>query len=215
MRISVLCSNPAHPVMEYLQAWQCRNQRSHDIDIVNHSDQLKGGDLLFLVSCREIIREYIKCKYQETMVLHASDLPRGKGWSPYIWDLISGATTITISLIEAHKNVDAGKIWLQEIISIAPDLLWNEINDLLFQGEINLIDSAINCWGRLIPKEQSLDIEASYFPQRTSLDSKLDPYKSIVEQFNLIRISDPNRYPAFFDLNGRRYKLTIEKMRDE
>jgi methionyl-tRNA formyltransferase len=201
--------------MEYLLAWKFCNQSSHAIEIVNCSDQLKGGDLLFLISCSEIIRENIKCLYQETMVLHASDLPQGKGWSPYIWELINGATFITVSLIEAHDKVDAGKIWLQEKISIASDLLWDEINKLLFQAELNLIDAAINNWGKLIPKEQSKNIETSYFPKRTPLDSRLDPHKSIADQFNLIRISDPSRYPAFFLHNGKRYKLTIEKIHDE
>ena len=55
------------------------------------------------------------------MVLHVSDLPRGRGWSPYIWELINGATFIKVSLIEAKEEVDAGQIWLQEKISIAPD----------------------------------------------------------------------------------------------
>ena len=78
-----------------------------------------------------------------------------------------------------------------------------------------MIDKVVTCWGKLIPRIQSTDNEVSYYPKKTSLDSKLDPHKSIAEQFNLIRVSDPNRYPAFFDLYWKRYKLTIEKMNDE
>jgi len=215
MKISLLCSNASHPVMEYLLAWQSHNQSSHDIEIVNYSEQLKGGDLLILISCSEIISDKVKSKFQESMVLHASDLPRGRGWSPYIWELIDGATFITVSLIEAKEKVDTGQIWLQDKIPIASDLLWDEINKLLFQAEVGLIDKVVTGWGKVIPKSQSKNVEASYYPKRTALDSKLDPHKSITEQFNLIRVSDPNRYPAFFDLYGTRYKLTIEKMNDE
>jgi len=35
-----------------------------------------------------------------------------------------------------------------------------------------------------------------------------------VSQFNKIRICDPNRYPAFFVLHGKKYKLMLEKIDD-
>jgi methionyl-tRNA formyltransferase len=38
----------------------------------------------------------------------------------------------------------------------------------------------------------------------------LDPQKSLAEQFNILRVVDNDRYPAFFEWNGRRYNLKIE-----
>ena len=34
--------------------------------------------------------------------------------------------------------------------------------------------------------------------------------KTIKEQFNLLRIVNNQEYPAFFEIDGRKYKLTIE-----
>jgi methionyl-tRNA formyltransferase len=34
----------------------------------------------------------------------------------------------------------------------------------------------------------------------------------LAEQFDLQRICDPERYPAFFELHGHRYKLTLDKL---
>ena len=48
--------------------------------------------------------------------------------------------------------------------------------------------------------------------RRTPADSRLDPDKSIAEQFELLRVVDNQRYPAFFDHRGRRYRITIEKV---
>ena len=36
--------------------------------------------------------------------------------------------------------------------------------------------------------------------------------KTIKEQFNLLRIVDNNYYPAFFEYNGYRYKIQINKV---
>ena len=31
------------------------------------------------------------------------------------------------------------------------------------------------------------------------------------DQFDLMRTCDPNRYPAFFELYGKKYKIILEK----
>jgi methionyl-tRNA formyltransferase len=85
-----------------------------------------------------------------------------------------------------------------------------EINDQLFAVEFSLLDQAI-CGHRNIkpvPQETFLHDALS---KRTLEDSRLDPMKSIAEQFNLLRVVDNSRYPAFFDLDGFRYIVKIEK----
>ena len=53
--------------------------------------------------------------------------------------------------------------------------------------------------------------DESFYLRRRSEDSRLDPHKSIAEQFNLLRVVDNERYPAYFDLKGHRYILKIER----
>ena len=43
-------------------------------------------------------------------------------------------------------------------------------------------------------------------------DSRLDPSRSIAEQFDLLRVADPQRFPAFFDLRGHRYLVRLKKL---
>jgi methionyl-tRNA formyltransferase len=44
---------------------------------------------------------------------------------------------------------------------------------------------------------------------RTSKDSKLNMNKTIKNQFNLLRIVDNERYPAYFIYNNKKYILKI------
>jgi methionyl-tRNA formyltransferase len=143
--------------------------------------------------------------------LHASDLPHGRGWSPHVWEIIRGATEITLSLIEADDKVDSGKIWKKSTFSVPKHALWNEINHALFQAEIELIDHAIRNFKNICPVEQVQDIEATYNRRRVPEDSRINPSESIVSQFDLIRVCDPGRFPAFFELYGQRYKILLEK----
>lgn len=211
MKITILCTDPAHPVNAYLQAWVNKHRHVHKITLVRHKFQLEGGELLFLVSCSEIIKEEDRNKYIATLVLHASDLPKGRGWSPYIWEIVNGAEHITLTLLEAEDKVDSGRIWAKQSIAVPKHALWDEINHLLFTAEVSLIDHAVKNFGRTTPQLQVGTEQATYYPRRTPQDSQLDAKKTFAEQFDRMRVCDPDRFPAFFEHLGQRYILKLEK----
>lgn len=214
MKITLLCSDPNHPVNAYLKPWVNAQQGVHEVDLLQSKALLSGGEILFLISCSEIIKESDRSKFQATLILHASDLPKGRGWSPHIWEIVHGAEHITLSLLEAEDKVDSGKIWAKRQIPVPRDALWDEINHLLFTAEIELIDLAVKNFGQITPALQANLDQAMYYPKRTAQDSQLDPNKTIAEQFNQIRVCDPNRFPAFFELHGKKYKIILEKVDD-
>jgi methionyl-tRNA formyltransferase len=214
MKITLLCSDASHPVNGHLTRWMERNSAKHDISFVRSKKDLPGGQLLFLISCSEIISANDRAAYRASLVLHASDLPRGRGWSPHIWQIIGGAETITLSLLEAEDAVDSGRLWHQVTFPVPKHALWDEINELLFGAEIRLIDRAVEEFDTVTPILQNQDIEPTYFPRRTPADSKIDPERSIASQFDRIRVCDPSRFPAYFELYGNRYNVLLEKIRD-
>ena len=110
MDISILTSSMEHPVNAYLDKWAEKN-KNHQISIVHSKKELISGDILFLISCSDIISKLERGRFKKTLVVHASDLPHGRGWSPHVWEIINGATDITLSLLEAEDKVDTGDIW--------------------------------------------------------------------------------------------------------
>ncbi len=112
-------------------------------------------------------------------------------------------------LLEPSTAVTFTKRLLYEIPRSA---LWDEINDLLFAAEIQLIEFAIQNFENLQKYPQNSNIEATYYPKRSPKDSEIDPNKPISEQFDLIRVCDPNRFPAHFHYRGVAYKIILEKL---
>jgi len=212
MRITILCSSSEHPVNAWLVRWQQEHARDHDIEIVTSKDMLQGGELLFLISCSEIIRAAERSRYSKCLVIHASDLPQGRGWSPHIWQILEGRRCITVSLLEAEDKVDSGRIWHKLRLEIPPHFLHDDINRALFDAELELMDYAVRHFHTVTPLAQPADETPSFYPRRTPEDSRLDPDRSIAEQFDLLRVCDPARFPAFFELHGHRFKITVEKM---
>lgn len=211
MKISILCSAEHHPVNKWLKKWITENRTNHEITLCRKKEQLNGGDLLFLISCNEIIDKETRDMFHTSLVIHASDLPKGRGWSPHIWSILNGAKEIVVTLLEAEDKVDIGNIWKKQVLKIPPDALYHEINESLFDTELQLMNYAVKNFYTTDSTPQDINIEPSYYLCRTPKDSELDPDKTISEQFDLIRICDPERYPAFFKLHGHIYTISIEK----
>jgi len=209
MNISVLITSKEHPVNTYINKWIEKN-KSHQISIIHSKEELTSGDILFLISCSDIISKIERSEFKKTLVIHASDLPHGRGWSPHVWEIINGATNITLSLLEVEDKVDTGDIWKKVTVPIPKTALFDEINELIFNSELELMDFSIANYKTVKPKKQ-LNIDSTYWPKRSPNDSEIDINKGISEQFNLIRVCDPDRFPAFFYKDGKRFNITIKR----
>jgi len=210
MKISVLCTNTDHPVCPWLERWIERWSSKHQIQLLNKKNDLAGGDILFLISVNEMIGRNLLEKYNKSLVIHASNLPKGRGWSPHIWQILEGKNEIIVTLLEAADKVDSGPIWEQKKLELEGHELADEINNKLFAIEIELMDYAVLNFGKVKPRWQN-DEPPSIYRKRTPKDSQLDPNKTIVQQFNLLRVVDNQRFPAFFDLYGYCYEIQIKK----
>ena len=55
----------------------------------------------------------------------------------------------------------------------------------------------------------------TFYSRRRPEDSEIDVEKPLSEQFNLLRVVDNEKYPAFFRFRGCKYTLKIEKASQE
>ncbi len=210
MKISIVCSDVEHPIYPWLERWASQQRVAHKVEIAQAKRELSGGDILFLISCHEMIQSDVRSMYKTTLVIHASDLPLGRGWSPHIWQILEKQHLIKVTLLEAEDSLDSGAIWNQTSFQLEGHETFDEINNLLFQAELELMDFAVSQFGSVKPRMQDGRTPSSY-PKRTPGDSQLDPSKSLADQFDLLRVADPVRFPAFFELHGHRYFIQITK----
>ena len=180
----------------------------------NHEDIVESFDIVFILSYHQIIdKKYLK-SHKHNIVIHASDLPLGKGWAPMFWQILEGKNNIIFSMFEASDGVDNGDIYMKSPLTLTGYELNQELREkqALFINKMCL-EFINNYTIYKVPNRQSG--KDSFYNKRTSLDSKLDINKSIKEQFNLFRISSNEEYPAYFEINGHKYKLNIEEVINE
>ena len=210
-KVTLIISDERHPVNCWIEAWVNQRPEGQFAEIVRTSDQAKGGDICFLISCTEILPNEFMQRYTHVLVIHASDVPKGRGWSPHIWAIIQGQEELTISLLEASKTVDCGDIWYKSTYQIPKYFLYHDIIEVVNQAHIDLIDYALEHHATVNPLPQDLQIVPTYLPKRTPVDSEISAFESIASQFDLLRVCDKDRFPSFFYLHGKKFKITIKR----
>ena len=178
---------------------------NYEVTLINEHDDVKKGNILCLLSCENIFNKLDLNDFN--LVVHESNLPKGKGWSPLTWQVIEGKNRIPITLFEAVEKVDAGRIYLQSFIELTGKELLSEIKDLQGKMTIDLILKFLKNFHKIKGQDQKGD--STYYPKRGPIDSELDIDKSIKNQFNLLRVCDNERYPAFFKIDNKKYIIKI------
>lgn len=212
MLIRILIDNPDSWIHGYSQdLLQEIDELGHDVSIVSKHSDVQQGDILILLGCNRIFKNLSLNKHN--LIIHESDLPKGRGMSPFTWQILEGKEEITITLLEATEALDAGVYYDKVSVKLEGTELVEDWRKLQYKATIQLITGFLKRYPNVQGMEQAGS--PTFYRKRTISDSKLDVEMSLRSQFNLLRVVDNERYPAWFEIEGSRYKLSIEKMNDK
>lgn len=182
---------------------------------IHHPAQLVAGDVCFMLNCGRLISPEQLALHRHNLVVHASDLPKGQGWSPMTWQILEGASRIPITLFEAIAELDSGPIYLQQQLHLQGHELVNEWRSLLAQATKELCLEWLDRHHEVVAAAWPQLGEPSRYERRRPIDSQLDPEGTLAEQFNLLRVVDNQNYPAFVRLGGRSFQIHVLGENDE
>jgi len=182
----------------------------HEVCVVFDAQKIQPSDILFLLSFWSLLPAELLARNTHNIVVHGSALPHGRGWSPVTWQILENKNSIPMTLFEAVEAVDAGAIYIQTNMEFKGYELLGEIQAKQADIQFQLCCEFVNQYPRIISKRQKQSGTASQYPRRSAKDSQLDPNKTLLEQFNLLRTVDNSNYPAFFELGGRKFHLKIQ-----
>ena len=211
MKVAIL-SSPNQWFIPHARTLQdeIRAKFKHKISLCElffESVNLQGFDLVFVLSFHKILSPNELSKNKLTLVLHASNLPAGKGWSPLFWQVLEGKNEIIFTLFRADERADNGEIYLQKSLNLSGLELYDELRTKQAELTRQMCLEFIALYPHIKARKQSG--HESFYHKRTPKDSELDINKSISEQFNLLRICSNDEFPAFFYKDGKKFVLKI------
>lgn len=171
--------------------------------------KVRNFDIVFLLGYTKKVSNNFLKKNNLTLVVHESDLPNGRGFSPIQWQLLEGKSEIIISLIEVTEDLDRGDIFIQSKMRFNGTELYEEIRNKQAKATKKIINNFLNKFPKFTKKKQYG--KGSIYPKRKPYNSQLNFKKSIEENFNLLRIGNNDSWPSFFIHKGIKYILKIYK----
>lgn len=140
--------------------------------------------------------------------LHASLLPRYRGFAPLVWSLLNGENEAGISLFYFEVGLDTGDILFQKNFSLGPD---TTIAEALEQAEkhalAGLAETLPLLLAGLAPRSSQDHSKASFCSQRKPEDGRIDWNHTALSIHNAIR-AQTHPYPgAFTYWEGRKLFL--------
>ncbi|MCX6953958.1 MAG: UDP-2,4-diacetamido-2,4,6-trideoxy-beta-L-altropyranose hydrolase [Verrucomicrobia bacterium] len=181
----------------------------HTVRWIHDPKEIGEGDVAFFLSLGRIVPRALLRRHAHNLVVHASALPHGRGWSPLTWQILEGRNAIPVSLLEAADGVDTGDIYAQQTLQFQGTELLPEMHRAVADATTALCRDFIARYPFSCADRRAQSGEPSYSARRCPVDSRLDPDRTLRDQFNLLRVCDQERYPAFLEIAGRRYEVRL------
>jgi len=170
---------------------------------------IKDEDILFILSYTKILPEDFLNKNKLNLIVHASKLPKDRGFAPVQYQILKGKNLIDISLLEAAKKVDAGDIFLRGKFKLKKNDLHYEIRKKQAEATFNIIKKFLQKYPNV--KKNKQKGKSNFNKRRYSDSNQLNINKSIKSQFNILRISDNENFPTQMKIYNTNYILKIYK----
>jgi hypothetical protein len=183
----------------------------HRVLWVHEIDALQAADFCFYLSFSKIVSASVRNKFRHNLVVHESDLPQGKGWSPLTWQILEGENRIPVTLIEAEDKVDSGVIYTQDWIEFEGHELIDELREAQARITIKICNHFIENYPDLLTAARAQAGKESFYSRRVPHDSIIDPDKSITALFKNLRVADYEQYPSYFVKYNQMFKICLEK----
>ena len=167
-------------------------------------------DICFMLSCIKIVPlSFLKIN-SHNIVVHASDLPKGKGFTPIKWQILEGKNVIPLTLFEAVEQCDAGPFYFKDSITLEGHELLDEIQNIMAH---KIIDMCVKYACNVDIYKPIIQVgESTMYRKFTNEDDYIDVRSSIVEIFDRRRIADSKRFPVKFKYRNFEYSITVNKI---
>ncbi|MDA9186538.1 hypothetical protein N9O39_00515 [Candidatus Pelagibacter sp.] len=187
------------------------SSRKYEFHKFYNDKDISGYDIVFVLGYTKLLKGKIFDSNKLLLLIHESDLPNGRGFSPVQWQILQNINNITVCLLKVSSKADMGDICKKMTMSLDGTELYDEIRMKQAQITFKLINYFLTNYPNVNFKKQ--ESKSTFYRKRKPSDSQLNIDQTIRNQFNLLRICNNNDWPAFFEIHGVRYKLKIEKLK--
>jgi len=144
--------------------------------------------------------------------MHASHLPKGRGWSPLTWQILEGTRCIPVTLFEAAGVVDSGLIYKQIEVELSGVKLSGELRGAVARATQEPCRYFVTEHPSVVNTGVPQRGEPTFYGRRRPKDSQSAIGRPLREQCSPVRTVDSEHYPAWSEFENKRFALKVEKI---
>lgn len=166
----------------------------------------KGVDLVLAVNWRYMLPMSLNSFVSRGIyIFHDALLPKYRGFSPLIWAMMNGETTVGATLFEMSENVDEGRIVDQEPVAIGAEDYVQSVMDRMTTAYLTILQRNIAglLSGTVSLAEQDHS-QATYTAPFSPDKCRINWQDSARNIYNLVRAVAPPYPGAYTHLTGLR-----------
>lgn len=163
----------------------------------------RGGNLLSIGFPYLVMKASLDL-FQVAINVHPTLLPKYRGPNSGAHVIANGEEESGSTVHFMTENADEGEIIAQQSIPLTKFDTTKSMQRKIYEIEPDLVLTAINALSLDKTFFRQMESEATSFKKRTPGDSEIDPEQRLIDLYDSIRSSDPEEYPAFFTLMGKK-----------
>jgi len=192
----------------------------YNFQLITNKDELKidyisklNPKYIFFPHWSWIIPKEIYKNYN-CIVFHMTDLPFGRGGSPFQNLIIRKIYDTKISALKVESGLDTGDIYLKEDFNISigsAEENFIKLSNIIFE---NMIPKILNC--NLVPSKQEGNITIFQRRKPSESDLKHLEIKSLEKLYDIIRMLDAEGYPkAYIKLDNLKIEFSEVHLKND
>jgi len=208
IKVAYLLDNSNDWIKKYIKKFKLlKKSKKYNSKIFTNYRRIKNHDIVFVISYTKILKSSFLKKNKLTLVVHASNLPKGKGFSPIQWQILEKKNEINFCLLKAATKVDSGEIYEKDFISLDGTELYDKIRYFQAIATMKIIYRFLKKYPNVISIQQNG--KSTFYRRRTKKDSILNINLPIKKLFNQMRIANNEKWPSFFIYKKKKYIIKI------
>ena len=218
-KIDIICVVTPFPTKEnnrFSNVVKIAEQNSIPVEYVNRENLYSvvkkyNADILLSCGFSFVIPHEVIISFKYAINVHPTLLPKYRGYrsGPYI--LINGEKESGVTVHFLTEELDKGDIILQEKFEVSvfdtPQSMKRKTDNCEKDAVLNALkileEEKFTC------KKQDERLSSTYNYMRTPKDSEIDWKQPLESLYNQIRACDPEKYPAFFYVNGEKVCIKL------
>ncbi len=199
-KISILVDHKSWIIKYARLLFQEIKNLNYPVSLARKHSEVKKGDILFILGCKNLLNKSVLIKNKFNLVIHESNLPKGKGMNPVSNQILKNKKKIICSMFNATQKMDSGPIVLKDSFKVKRDDFYE---DWRFKQGMTTVKMCLKFLSlkRIVLKKQKG--KPTFFKKLNNKMFEINVNSSIKKQHQILQAADFKKFVPFFKIKKK------------